>query len=257
MISVKGYDNDRFDRSSRIGWMDLERIRSARCLVAGAGALGNEAVKCLVLSGFRDITVVDMDDVVTSNLNRCVFFREGDVMSGTKSEILAARASEIDQNVRITPRCMKVQEMDDWENFDLIIGCLDNITARLHVNANAYYFKIPYVDGGTDGMTGKVQTVLPGGPCLQCSMNKSHYDVTEARFSCTGKESVFYVPKMAAEITTTSVIAAMQLREAVKIASGCENRCVRNAAYYDGMSGETTVVEIKRDDGCDNHFCGV
>ena len=257
MISVKEYDEDRFDRSKRIEWIDMRRIQRSRCLVAGAGALGNEAVKCLVLSGFRDITIVDMDHIVTSNLNRCVFFRESDVKKGTKAEVLAMRAADLDNAVKATPRIMRVQDIDDWESFDIMIGCLDNIAARLHMNANAYYFNIPYIDGGIDGMRGKAQVVLPPGPCLQCSMNRSHQKIMETRFSCTGKESVFYVPKMAAEITTTSVVAAMQVREAVKIVSGNMDACIRNSAYYDGMSGETYILEIKKDEGCENHICEV
>ena len=257
MISSKEYDMDRFDRSKRIEWIDIGKIRKSRCFVAGAGALGNEVVKCLVLSGFRNITVADTDNVVLSNLNRCVFFREGDIKRGTKSEILAERASRLDPDVKINARNAKVQDIDDWDSFDIVLGCLDNISARLHVNANAYYHKIPYVDGGTDGMLGKVQTVLPGGPCLQCSMNRSHYDVMERRFSCTGNASAVYIPKVAAEITTTSVIAAMQVREAVKISSGCEDRCIMNIAYYDGISGEASVLGLKKDDRCDNHLCEV
>ncbi|MDR2865815.1 MAG: ThiF family adenylyltransferase [Methanomassiliicoccaceae archaeon] len=253
MIRAKEYDMDRFDRSKRIDWVNIDKIGRARCLVVGAGALGNEAVKCLVLSGFRDITIADNDSVVTSNLNRCVFFRGSDVKEGMKSDILAMRASELDHEVTITPRRTLAQDIGDWDEFSMILGCVDNISARLHVNAHACYHRIPYVDGGTDGMYGKVQVVLPDGPCLQCSMNRSHYGIAETRFSCTGNGSVFYVPKMAAEITTTSAIAAMQIREAVKIASGREDICIRNAAFYDGMSGETIVLEIKKDDRCANH----
>jgi len=68
-------DDDRLDRARRIGWVDLEKVASSRILVVGAGALGNEAVKDLVLFGFRRIDVLDMDTVVRSNLNRCVLFR--------------------------------------------------------------------------------------------------------------------------------------------------------------------------------------
>jgi molybdopterin/thiamine biosynthesis adenylyltransferase len=253
MISVRGYDKDRFDRSKRIEWMDIGRIQRSRCLVAGAGALGNEAVKCLVLSGFRDITVTDMDDVVLSNLNRCVFFRTSDIKNGTKSELLAERASELDPDVKIKARNMKIQETDDWSNFDIILGCLDNISARLHVNAHACYHEIAYVDGGTDGMNGRVQVILPSGPCMQCSMNKSHFRLLETRFSCTGNGFIFRGPKTAAEITTTSVIAAMQVREAVKIISGREDLCIKDAVYYDGLTGETAVLSVKKDDSCTNH----
>jgi molybdopterin/thiamine biosynthesis adenylyltransferase len=253
MISAKEYDKDRFDRSKRIEWIDIDKIRKSRCLVAGAGALGNEVMKCLVLSGFRDITVVDTDHVVAANLNRCVFFREGDIKNGSKSEILAERASELDRDVKIKARCAKVQDIDDWDSFDIILGCLDNISARLHVNAHACHYGIPYIDGGTDGMFGKVHVILPEGPCLRCAMNKSHYDIMETRFSCTGKASAFYIPKTAAEITTTSATAAMQVREAVKTASGHGELCISNVAYYDGISGETVVLNVKKDVMCENH----
>jgi molybdopterin/thiamine biosynthesis adenylyltransferase len=253
MIAAREYDKDRFDRSKRIEWLDLDAIEKSRCLVVGAGALGNEVVKCMVLSGFRDITIADMDDIVISNLNRCVFFRSSDVKNGMKSDILAERASQLDPDVNITSKNMRIQEMKDWGAFDMVIGCTDNISARLHVNAHSCYHNIPYVDGGTDGMVGKVQVVLPGGPCLQCSMNESHYKVIETRFSCTGKSTAFYVPKMAAEITTTSIVAAMQVREAMKIISGREDMCVKNIAYYNGISGEIFTLEVKKNDSCENH----
>ena len=89
MITTDFVDKDRFDRMRRIGWVDVDSIRTKRCLVVGAGALGNEAVKDLVLAGFRRITVVDMDHIVTSNLSRCLFFRDSDVKKVMKAEVVA------------------------------------------------------------------------------------------------------------------------------------------------------------------------
>lgn len=250
-IAAHFVDDDRFDRMRRIDWVDMDRINSARCLVVGAGALGNEAVKNLVLSGFRDITIVDMDDIVISNLSRCLFFREKDVRTVMKSEILASRASELDPECRIRPIVGTIQELESWD-YDLILGCLDNIKARLHVNSHAYYHGVPYIDGATDGMNGKVTVILEDGPCLQCMMNRSHIREMERRFTCTGNGRMF-VPKMASDITTTSAVAAMQVREAMKIASGRKDLCIRNVAYYDGIAGTTEVLEACKDDECPNH----
>ena len=69
-------NEDRFERSKRMTWMDIEAIKKAKILMVGAGAIGNEVAKNLVLSGFHNITLIDMDYVVRSNLNRCLFFTD-------------------------------------------------------------------------------------------------------------------------------------------------------------------------------------
>lgn len=250
-------DMDRFDRSKRINWIDLDSVHGKNCLVVGAGALGNEVIKNLVLSGFRSIVLVDMDHIVTSNLNRCLFFREGEsYRRELKAKVLAERARELDPGIRIEARASKIQELEDheWERFDLVLGCLDNIEARLHVNSHAYHMGIPYIDGGTHGMAGKVQVVLPPStPCFQCGLNRSHYRVLEKRFSCTGENMTFFEPKLPAEITTTSLVAAVQVREAMKIASGMTDKCIKHVLHYNGLTGMWEEFELSIDSACPLH----
>lgn len=49
-----------------------ERIRNARFMVVGCGALGNEVLKNLALFGAEHIVLVDFDEVEAGNLSRSV-----------------------------------------------------------------------------------------------------------------------------------------------------------------------------------------
>lgn len=251
------YDEDRLDRSRRIQWIDLERLSDSHCLVVGAGALGNEVVKNLVLSGVKTITLVDMDRVVRSNLNRCVFFSEDDAAGDNfKSEIVARRAAELSPGSEITPMVSRIEDIDlgSLGKIDIAFGCLDNVAARLHLNAHTYHLGTPYVDGGTYGMAGRVQVVIPPStPCLQCGMNRTHFKVMEKRYSCTGNEASFFEPKLPAEITTTSVVAAIQVREAVKIMSGREMDCIKHVLHYNGLTNASENLELSIDPQCPMH----
>ena len=68
----------RYHRQTIIEWWDQERLRNARILVVGAGALGNETLKILSLTGAGFVLVFDMDTIERSNLSRAVLFRDGD-----------------------------------------------------------------------------------------------------------------------------------------------------------------------------------
>ncbi len=248
---------DRFDRSKRIPWFDLDRTRSARVLVVGAGALGNEAVKNLVLSGVRRFTLVDMDRVVRSNLNRCVFFTPEDAEADRlKVEAVAEGARRLEPELEIETHAQRVEDLgeDIFRGVDVVLGCLDNLAARVHVNANAYWLRVPYVDGGTMGLMGKVHVVVPPETsCVECTLNASHYRIIEQRYSCTGADTTFVEPKMASEVTTTSVVAAVQSREAMKLLNGRRDLVLANLFYYDGNRNVSDVLEVAVNPECPNH----
>jgi molybdopterin/thiamine biosynthesis adenylyltransferase len=256
-ISLGATDEDILDRSRRIDWLDFDRISHCRVLMIGAGAIGNEVAKDLALSGFRDISIVDMDHVVRSNLNRCVFFSPEDARKGRmKAEVVADGASALSPNLKCKAMVGRIQDQPSgiFSRRDIVLGCLDNIEARIHANAHAYSAGKPYIDGGMEGFIGKVMVVRPpDGACLQCGMNRSHAKIASLRFSCTGKDVVFFEPKLAAEITTTSIVAAVMVREALKAVSGRQELLLNNAFYYDGRRNVSEEIEIPIDESCPIH----
>src|SRR5262249_5938514 len=95
-------DLDRYSRLRLISWWRQERLREARVLVVGAGALGNEVLKNLALVGLGTIEVIDLDVVEPSNLSRSVLFR-GEDGGRPKAEVGSIRAGELIRVIRITP----------------------------------------------------------------------------------------------------------------------------------------------------------
>src|SRR6185295_7141905 len=83
---------DRFHRFKLISWWDQERLRNAKVLVIGAGALGNELLKNLSLLGVGNVIVADMDRIENSNLSRSVLYRAKD--NGQLKATAAARAAK-------------------------------------------------------------------------------------------------------------------------------------------------------------------
>jgi len=258
MVRIGSEDDDVFDRSKRIEWLDLDSIASSRVLMVGAGALGNEVAKDLALSGFRKITIVDMDHVVSSNLNRCMFFDQADAdKKRKKAEVVAEGIKGLARGASPKAVVGKVQDlpMRVFKDSAVVIGCLDNVDARIHVNSHSYSSGRIYIDGGMDGMVGKVMVSKPPtGACLQCGMNRSHAKIAGLRFSCTGKGVVFHEPKVAAEITTTSIVSAVMVREALKAVSGREELMLNNAFYYDGRRNVSEELEVPLDPACPVHM---
>lgn len=256
-ISATRLKNDRFDRSKRVAWLDFESIERTKVLVVGCGAVGCEVSKNLVLSGFKNITFIDMDRIQISNLNRCIFFTEIDAQNERfKAEVIAERLKLLDENINVNFHNKKIQEMPEEfiPSFDLVFGCLDNIEARLHLNAFCYLNKIPYVDSATNGFSGKVQVVLaPETPCLECNMNRSHMKDIELRRSCTGSDFTFFENPYPAEITTTSVIAAVQVREGLKIVSKEKDIIKNSIFYYNGENNISEEIEIEQNPNCPHH----
>ena len=152
--------------------------------MVGAGGIGCELLKTLVLSGFENIVMIDLDTIDVSNLNRQFLFRRKHV---GQSKALVARESALKFRPGVSLAIeahhgnVKDEKFDIAfvKGFDVVLNGLDNLEARKHVNRLCLAAEIPLVESGTTGYLGQV-TVHEGNKsnaCFECSPKptpKSH-----------------------------------------------------------------------------------
>jgi len=149
-----------------------EIIKSSRILVIGAGGIGCEILKNLVLSGFQTIEIIDLDTIDVSNLNRQFLFRPEHV-GQPKSTVAAEAAMNFNSDVKIIPHYGNIKDdqygIKYFESFSLVLNALDNVEARRHVNRLCLAAKVPLIDSGTTGYTGQVNPIFKGKTsCYDC-----------------------------------------------------------------------------------------
>ncbi len=173
--------DERHDRQVRAFGADGQRmIARLKLLVVGAGGTGSATIQQLSHLGAEDITVIDPDTVEATNLNRLIGATHADI-GLPKVEIARRFALAINPAARV--RAIVGDIVDECTarmigGFDLIFLCTDSHASRAVVGQAAYQHLVPAIDMGVsitvaDGtvshVTGRVQMLAPGLPCLACT----------------------------------------------------------------------------------------
>jgi len=133
----------------------FHRYENSHVMVIGIGGVGSWAVEALARTGIGELTLVDMDVVAASNINRQL-----PAMTATlgceKIEIMAERCRSINPRIKInliddylTPE--NVKEILSG-NPDIILDCIDDVKAKFALMLHCRFNKIPLiVSGGAGG----------------------------------------------------------------------------------------------------------
>lgn len=247
---------DRYHRLRLISWWDQERLKNAVVVVAGAGALGNEAIKNLALLGVGRLFVCDTDAIETSNLTRSVLFRLSDV-GRLKADVACQRAEELNPDVRAVPvhgDLRFVLGLGLIRRADVILGCLDNIAARVYLSRHAYRMGKPSVDAGLDTLNGDVYTFTPpDGPCYECRLKENDKKEFKRRQSClklSRKETAG--GKVPTAPTIAAIASGLQTQIATRLIHGMPVPSGRRLGLY-GMSDVFFDIQLETSDECPAH----
>ncbi|HXD21109.1 MAG TPA: ThiF family adenylyltransferase [Vicinamibacterales bacterium] len=247
---------ERYARHSLIDWFDQDAVKAQRLVVVGAGAVGNEVIKDLVLLGAGAIDVFDWDLIEVHNLTRSVLFRERDI-GRPKAEAAAERARELDPSVCIEPHVgdfWSTLTLSGVERATAVFCCVDNFEARIRLNRVCAIVGTPLLNVGIDSRFAVVER-FPFSrdrrvPCYECGLPPSAYAEIAKRYSCGGLKRVAVAErKVPTTILTSSAAASlavsMHLRAPLDGLPGSSWR-----HFQDTFTGHTTTTELTPLDGC-------
>ena len=136
------------------GDVGYARVRAARIAVVGLGGVGSWAVEALARSGVAELTLIDLDHIAESNINRQVQAL-GATIGQAKAEALASRVADIH------PACAVhvVEEFANADNWpallphavDAVIDACDQVRAKQALAAWALQARIAFVCVGAAG----------------------------------------------------------------------------------------------------------
>lgn len=179
-----------------------------RVAVIGCGGLGGYCLEMLGRIGVGQLTAVDGDIFVESNLNRQLL-SQTDSLGKSKALMAQARMAQVNPGIRLNP-------VDSWLSEDnalallaghhAVVDAMDNIPSRFILAEACGELGIPLVHGAIAGWYGQVATILPGERTMEKIYPQGRHKGIETRL---GNPSF-----------TPALVAAMQVSEVVKILIG-------------------------------------
>lgn len=145
----------RFGGISRLyGTGALKRFQAAHVCVVGIGGVGSWAAEALARSAIGQITLIDLDMVAESNVNRQIHAL-GDEFGKAKTRAMAERI------LSINPYC-QINEVEDFvspdnldqmldKGFDYLIDAIDQVRTKVAMIAWCKAHAVPIITAGGAG----------------------------------------------------------------------------------------------------------
>lgn len=148
------------DRSRRFGGITrlygegaLARLDASHVCVVGVGGVGSWAVEALARSGVRRLTLIDLDHVAESNLNRQIHALES-TLGQAKVLAMKARIADINPLCEVT----MIEEFITADNVaallpacDCVVDAIDQVRPKAALVAHCRAVGIPVITTGAAG----------------------------------------------------------------------------------------------------------
>lgn len=147
--------DDRFGGIARlVSTEGLQRLRAAHVCVVGIGGVGSWTVEALARSGIGALTLVDLDEVCVTNINRQIHALDGTV-GRAKVEVMAERARLINPECRVTAVAEFFTEASATRlltpEFSFVVDAIDSVANKCRLLALCRERKLPVIACGAAG----------------------------------------------------------------------------------------------------------
>lgn len=131
-----------------IGPDAIEKLKSARVAVFGAGGVGCAVIEALARAGIGAIDIIDNDTYSQTNLNRQLFATV-DTIGQKKTDIAALRIASINPDCKVVKHDMfYLPENADklpLEAYDYIVDAIDTVSAKIELAVRAQKLGVPII----------------------------------------------------------------------------------------------------------------
>ncbi|NUM34663.1 MAG: ThiF family adenylyltransferase [Candidatus Brocadiae bacterium] len=264
-------DNDIEDRTRRYFGDFYKILASHSVLVIGAGAVGTEVIKNLVMLGIKSLHLVDFDKVSLSNLNRCIFFKPEDHEKVYKVDAIARELRHSWPSLDLKTYPVSIQEAPEevW-NVPLVILAVDNNEARYYTNLRLLSQETFLINGAMGRTFIEAEVLLPGETaCLLCTWSQEYI---HALFHKMVKENCDQFFQKSSErfpaiSVLNSILGGIMAGEAAKILIGLSRwkaekkweedhvPFLGNRLRYDLSSQEFSMGKLTKNPHCVEIFC--
>jgi molybdopterin-synthase adenylyltransferase len=223
-----------------IGETGQKRLSESSVLIVGCGALGSVIANSLVRAGVGRVRIIDRDFIELDNLPRQILFDEEDVRKGLPKAIAAAEKLRlINSEITIEPvvEDLTAQNIESLlKGIDLVIDGTDNFETRFLINEASVKFSVPWIYGGVVSTYGMSFTIIPGEtPCFQCFVNEMPQPGSSPTCDTVGVLG-----------TAVSIVASIEVTEAIKFLTGKKEALLRKLVYIDAWNSVWNLFNLTK-----------
>ena len=249
-ISLDDSEIERFNKHlmlREIGVKGQKRIKAAKVLIIGLGALGSPVVQYLAAAGIGTIGIADNTEIALGDLQSQVIHASRDVH---RPRVASAR----DTIKAINPK-IKIEAIsedldadniaDIIEEYDVIVDCTDNYRSRYLINDACVLLGKPVVFGAIYQFEGQVSVFDANrGPCFRCQYPSP--PPAGLVPTCASGGVISPLP---------GIIGSIQANEVLKLIIGGGESLIGKLLVIDTWNNRTSLLNIGKDDNCP--VCGV